>query len=539
MKTEKSNKRNRRIIFSVSAVTLAFFIIAGIFLFEFQVSLESRDFSTYTDNQYHSLESIITSYKDENREDTDNTFHREAECEYPAVFALFDENGEILADSRPAFIIDYVGKDSKVEYPATIIADAWSCASAETRKAIIEFVKSCRRGCRLCGETISLCKKGDEYIPVSAVLYNNFNSEDGKITVKFTDEKPTLTVTCSAENFITLYGYNHINSDMKAKYLNKLTARLEAFEKDFAKTHEGSEFSSGGGILNYNWRQYETHTKRNGRGLCLYYDAEYDLNYRALTGGNFAYMLSDMGLFFIIFAAVLCAVLVMLNNKNERITKSREAFVAAAAHELKTPLAVITNNCECILEEVSPEKNGEYINGIYSESRRMTKMVKTLLQYNKLRTDSAPEMKNENLCEIITEQAKKYKALTEANELTFSEELVENLTLKCNKELLGLAIENYISNAVKFCPCGGEIKIAAGKVGGKVRVTVFNSGSSVSNEDKEHIFEELYCGDKSRQRTDGSAGMGLAICRLVFEIHKFDYGFKNTENGVEFYFAEK
>lgn len=538
MRTEKNNKRNRRIVFSVFAVTLAFFIIAGIFLFEFQVSLESRDFSTYTNNQYNSLEGILMSYADGGYEDINNAFHREAECEYPAVFALFDEKGEILADSRPAFIIDYVGKDSKIEYPTTIIADAWGCANTETRKAIIEFVKSCRRGCRLCGETISLCKKGDEYIPVSAVLYNNFNSEDGKITVKFTDEKPTLTVTCSAENFITLYGYNHINSDVKAKYLNKLTARLEAFEKDFEKTHEGKEFNSGGGILNYNRRQYETHTIRGGRGLCLYYDAEYDLNYRALTGGNFSYMLSDMGLFFLVFAAVLCAVLVKLNNKNERITKSREAFVAAAAHELKTPLAVITNNCECILEEVSPEKNGEYINGIYSESRRMTKMVKTLLQYNKLRSDSAPEMKSENLCEIITEQTEKYKALTEANELTLSVDAVENLSIKCSRELLGLAIENYLSNAVKFCPCGGEIKLTARKTGGKVRVTVFNSGSRVSDEDKAHIFEELYCGDKARQRTDGSAGMGLAICRLVFEIHKFDYGFKNTENGVEFFFAE-
>ena len=536
MKKKKVNN-NRKIILSVIAVALIFFVIAGIFLFLYQVIVEVQDFSTYTNNQYVSLESKFQSYSDSDREFINNSFHQAAECEYPAVFAVFDSDGKILADSRPAFIIDYVSENSGND-GETIIVDAWNCTDAETRKAIIEFVKKCRHGCKLRADFISLCQKGDEYIPVSALLYNDFNLNDGKNAVTFTSVKPTLTVRENVDsgNIISLYGYNKINSYTKEKYFNKLTTQLEAFEKDFTKTHDDCKFNSGGGMKNSNSRQFELHTSRDGVGLCFYYRAEDNMIHRAFVSDNLWFMLVSMGFIFLVLAAVFCDLLIKLNNKNEKLAQSRSAFVAAAAHELKTPLAVIANKSECILENVSPEQTAEYVNSIYDESKRMSRMVKTLLQYNKLNSDTEITKNKEKLAPIIAEQAAKFKPLIEAKNITLTETVNENAVLECNKELLGIAIDNLLSNAVKFTDENGEIRITATASGRNVCFEIFNSGSSVSSEDAPHIWEELYSGDKARTRSD-SSGMGLAICKRIFTLHGFTYGCRNEKDGVTFYFS--
>ncbi len=533
----KKINNNRKIILSVIAVALIFFVIAGIFLFLYQVIVEVQDFSTYTNNQYVSLESKFQSYSDSDREFINNSFHQVAECEYPAVFAVFDSDGKILADSRPAFIIDYVSENSG-NNSETIIVDAWNCTDAETRKAIIEFVKNCRHGCKLRADFISLCQKGDEYIPVSALLYNGFNLNDGKIAVTFTSVKPTLTVRENVDsgNIISLYGYNKINSYTKEKYFNKLTTQLEAFEKDFTKTHDDCKFNSGGGMKNSNNYQFELHTSRDGVGLCFYYHAEDNMIHRAFVSDNLRFMLVSMGFIFLVFAAVFCDLLIKLNNKNERLAQSRRAFVAAAAHELKTPLAVIANKSECILENVSPEQTAEYVNSIYDESKRMSRMVKTLLQYNKLNSDNAITKIKEKLAPIIAEQTAKFKPLIDAKNITLTETVNENALLECNKELLGIAIDNLLSNAVKFTAENGEIRITATASGRNFSFEVYNSGSSVSSEDAPHIWEELYSGDKARTRGD-SSGMGLAICKRIFMLHGFTYGCRNEKDGVTFYFS--
>lgn len=223
-------------------------------------------------------------------------------------------------------------------------------------------------------------------------------------------------------------------------------------------------------------------------------------------------------------------------HRNRRITKAREAFIAGAAHELKTPLAVISNQCECYLENIAPEKNGEYVNSVYKETKRMSRMVQTLIQFNKLETGSKIKKEAFDINETAHREAGKYSGLIEAKGITLRETFGEKCQVKGNEEMLSLALDNLISNAVFFTPEGGKIEIKTMRDKKKLTVSVYNSGSNIESYGSAHIREELYRGDKARER-NGSTGMGLAICRKIFELHSFRYGFENTEDGVKFYFT--
>ncbi len=524
-----------KIYITVFAVTLALYVVAGVFLLITQFETECLYFNYLNSSNVDSLQYLMKS-PDIYGKDVDGCFHNYTCGNYPTVFALIDSDGNVIASSRSAFVVENYDENGK--YIDYYIADAYSYTTAETKEQITGFVKNCRHGCYLCAEWLSLYKDGDKYIPVSALLYNACNPDDGKIGVNFTDYEPTFTAYEKNGGRISLDGYHGIDSPVKEKYINKLNAELDGFINSFSKSHKNCGFNGGGNSSsspqNY---QYESHQTVNGVKLCFYYNSEYDPYYKALTSDSYRSILIYMGVLFLAFSLIIAVILKNINAKKERISKSRKAFVNAAAHELKTPLAVIANKSECILENISPELNTEYVNSIYDESKRMNRMVKTLLQYNNLSSNTKTEKRKEILSQIIDEQVSKYQPLFEAKNIKYSESIDENYALNCNKDLIGIVIENFLSNAVKFTPDGGEIKITVFETKGRVKFEIFNSGSNISNEDAPHIWEELYSADKSRTRTDNSTGMGLAICRLIFELHKFGYGFKNEDNGVVFYFS--
>ena len=527
-------KKKIKIFMTVFAAVFVLYIISAVFLFLSEYRIECASFAENNTIAYNAVQSLAEA--GDPRSDV-------MKCDflscaymnpYPVVYSLTDSNGNLLASNRPAFVLDYT--DETGNYIDTYILDTYTYTTDETTERIIDFVENCEHGCQLRAEWISVCKNGEEYIPVGAVLYNGFNDDDGKITVKFTDLEPTFTVYEEKNGIITAHGYFTTQNAKMHEYTDRLNFEQDVFLNRFTETHEYVDYHSGGGISSNDSFQREQHFINNGVSLCLYYSSRYDLEYAAFTSDNYRYMLTELSICFFFVALIIAFVLIRVERKNEKLAQSRRAFVAAAAHELKTPLAVIANKSECILENVSPEQTAEYVNSIYDESKRMSRMVKTLLQYNKLNSDAEITKNKEKLAPIIAERTAKFKPLIEAKNITFTETVNENAVLECNKELLGIAIDNLLSNAVKFTAENGEIRITAIASGRNISFEIFNSGSSVSSEDAPHIWEELYSGDKARTRSD-SSGMGLAICKRIFTLHGFTYGCRNETDGVTFYFS--
>lgn len=452
--------------------------------------------------------------------------------ERPFSFVFLNENGEILADNSPAIIAEFCFDDNTYTKPLCIKLDNYLSDEKKTELKEIYFGK---RKLPLSIRYVSFNYDGNEYFPVEISFEKGNKNED--IIFKLSDKTANFTIIQDDNNRIKLTGL--YPSSVSDKYIKKCEENKSLFISDFTKTHISENvWNGGGGFQSSDEIQMEYHYKIENKNYCLYFiSMENNFTSTLFSKEYICQSLIILGVFALI-TIILIKIFFILYSKNEKLNKSRSSFVSAAAHELKTPLAVISNKCECILENTAPQKNIEYVNSIYDETKRMSRMVKTLLKYNKLQTYTKAEKKNELFYDILSEQVDKYRPLFEAKCITYIEAVDRKCRLKCNKELIGFAVDNYLSNAVKFTPDYGEIKITVKELMGKFYFEIYNSGSTVSQEDAPHIWEELYIGDKSRTRTDNSTGMGLSICKAIFELLNFEYDFKNLDDGVVFMFGQ-
>ena len=183
------------------------------------------------------------------------------------------------------------------------------------------------------------------------------------------------------------------------------------------------------------------------------------------------------------------------------------------------------------MENISPQKNEEYLNSIYEETCRMNTIVSALLSYNRL--SQLTEIKKEkcNLSQILREETDKYNSFAESVSAELTENIADNIYAWCNEELIRMAIDNYLSNALKYAV--GDKKVNVSLSGNKTTFTleVMNPAEKGSAKNAADIWSEFGKADKSRQRKGASVGMGLPICKKIFDLHGFEaYSIYKDEN---------
>lgn len=211
----------------------------------------------------------------------------------------------------------------------------------------------------------------------------------------------------------------------------------------------------------------------------------------------------------------------------------RETFLNAIAHEMKTPTAVIKNSAECLEAGLQQEKQTHYIDMIGGEADHMNNLLNSMLVYTRV-TDADCEIKKEPclLKETAERICERYEDLMQKKELSLTWDIQGSGQVTSDAALMEMVMDNYISNAVKFCSTKGGIRITVYDHG----VSIYNDGSELSAEELSRIWEPLYQGDASRTAQDGSSGMGLAISEAILKMYRADYGVRNTAGGPEFYF---
>lgn len=240
-----------------------------------------------------------------------------------------------------------------------------------------------------------------------------------------------------------------------------------------------------------------------------------------------------------IFTAVYMIALVIITTlvdyylKRNRLNKAKYAFTNAAAHEFKTPLAVIENKCEFILEGVDNSKTIQYVNETYKEALKMHILLNNLLRYNKLSTQSKIEKAANNLTQLVHNEIEKYRSSAEVKNITLVTDLID-AEVSCNAELISLTIGNFISNAVKFSPSDSTVAVNLEKIKNKYKLSIINTFEGTLDN---KIWDMLYMTDESRN--GNSTGMGLPTSKEILELHNYKYGFKNKDSTVEFYFIAK
>ena len=228
-------------------------------------------------------------------------------------------------------------------------------------------------------------------------------------------------------------------------------------------------------------------------------------------------------------------------DKKEKLEIMRTDFLSNVSHELKTPIALIQGYAEGLKEGITddPESMGFYCDVIMDEANKMNTMVKRLLTLNQIEFgNDEPDMERFNINELIASvvDANAIRAGQKNMSIVFDNRNEQNFVW-ADEYKVEEVITNYISNAINHCCNENIIKVNVEQIDkDNVRVTVYNSGKNIPEEDIEHIWEKFYKVDKARTREYGGNGIGLSIVKAIVESMGKQCGVRNVSDGVEFWF---
>lgn len=226
----------------------------------------------------------------------------------------------------------------------------------------------------------------------------------------------------------------------------------------------------------------------------------------------------------------------------ENLENNRRMFVADVSHELRTPMTTVSGFVEGMLDGTIPlEKRDKYLKIVLDESKRLTRLVNDLLYAEKYRRNEITLTKelfdiNEHVRLALISFEKR---ITEKNITAEAEFLHENETVFADPDSIQRVITNLTDNAVKFANVGGTVRVSTKRSGDYVEVSVFNSGSFISEEDRKKVFDRFYKTDKSRGIDKNGVGLGLHIVKSILSEQGGEISVDSNEKGTTFTFKLK
>ena len=205
----------------------------------------------------------------------------------------------------------------------------------------------------------------------------------------------------------------------------------------------------------------------------------------------------------------------------EETFATQRQFSANAAHELRTPLAVMSTKFEVFEKNKNPDEADykEAINMARNQTDRLSHVIDILLEMTELQ--SAPKSDSISLSEISEEVICDLVAVADKKNISLIQEDGE-ARLTGSDTLVYRAVYNLIENAIKYNKEGGTVSVAIAEDEDFVKVIITDTGSGIAKEDWDKIFEPFFRVDKSRSRSMGGAGLGLALVKEIAVRHGGD-----------------
>ena len=207
----------------------------------------------------------------------------------------------------------------------------------------------------------------------------------------------------------------------------------------------------------------------------------------------------------------------------EQTMETMRRFMADAAHELRTPIAVLRGQAEVALQrDREPPEYAEALRRIEREAERLGATVEDLLTLARADAGERPIVRERVfLDDLALDAASAARALAERRGVELEVGTFEEGAVLGDPTLLHQLLMIVLDNAVKFTPQGGRVKLSAAAPAGQAEVVVEDTGVGIAAEQLPHIFERFYRGDPARGRGDGArgAGLGLAIARWIADAH--------------------
>ena len=232
-------------------------------------------------------------------------------------------------------------------------------------------------------------------------------------------------------------------------------------------------------------------------------------------------------------------------EKKEQLDIMRQEFVANVSHELKTPISLIKGYAEGLETEsvINDKENRDYyVKVIRDEADKMGDMVRELLDLSALeRGMDNLDFSRISLSEIVEGVVKSFEIKLQEKSIKLETSIDENVYVWADGYKLEEVIRNYLSNAINHVNDKKIIKMSSEKINDSiVRLSVFNSGVILSDDDMLKVWEKFYKVDKAHTREYGGTGLGLSIVKAIADGHGTTCGCIGKEingtQGMEFYF---
>ena len=206
-----------------------------------------------------------------------------------------------------------------------------------------------------------------------------------------------------------------------------------------------------------------------------------------------------------------------------RAAESRGEFVAHLAHELKTPLNVLAMYSESLQMSGGLEENSriEAVNAISDEIQRLTVLIDNLLNITRIEMGSLKlERQRVNLKELLQDAFNHVARSGRERSLEFVIEIPESIPATfVDKGLLRVALNNLLTNAIKYSNAGGTVTLGAEDTPEKLRIFVRDTGIGIRPEDQGRIFDRFFRADDEQTRSRSGHGLGLSLARDIVQLH--------------------
>ena len=235
------------------------------------------------------------------------------------------------------------------------------------------------------------------------------------------------------------------------------------------------------------------------------------------------------GMLMLLMSAILAFALLRVWRKQERVEQARRDTTAALAHELKTPLSVLSATAELLSNDMAQDKRAHYLDVIRQQAARMDGSVGRMLELSRLEAGAKAlrrakftlsDLAQERLDAAVQPDADLHTEVT----VSGAEEI------DADRTLLARALDAILENAVQHTAPGGSIAVRIEKG----VCAVVNTGAAIPADALPRLWEAYYQADASRAAKGD--GLGLSIAKTVFDLHGYAYGAENTDEGPRFWF---
>ncbi len=255
-----------------------------------------------------------------------------------------------------------------------------------------------------------------------------------------------------------------------------------------------------------------------------------ELDVRVATGGSNTIEIDELAVAFNNMAASL-----------EKSELQRREFVANVSHELKTPMTTIAGFMDGMLDgAIPPERHREYMQTVATEVRRLSRLVRSMLDVSRLQSQGIPDSKKRvfDICEQAGQALLSFEQKITQRSLSVEVELPEEpVEVFAEADSITQVIYNLLDNAVKFCSEGGTLGLRVAPGEQNVLVSVSNTGPTIPESELSLIFDRFHKTDKSRSMDRDGVGLGLYIVRTIILSHGEDITVTSRDGVTTFAFT--